>query len=84
MKSYAFALISAREYPTVKILDHPNIWGGVQFCINVSEKPYSRDLEDAMIAHGIEWLFCPVSEEDGAQWWDSMRISAMTTQAFRR
>ena len=30
---------------TLKILDHPYIWGGVQFCINVSEKPYTSELE---------------------------------------
>lgn len=72
MKNYSFASISAREYPTVKLLDHPYIWGGVQFCLNVSEKPYARDLAEAMDARGIEWLFCPVSEEGGALWWDSL------------
>lgn len=72
MKSYSFAPISAREYPTVKILDNPYIWGGVQFCVNVSEKPYTPEQEAAMAAHGIEWVFCPVSEDDGALWWESM------------
>ena len=71
MKAYDFAPISAREYPTAKILDHPYIWGGVQFCVNVSEKPYSPELEAAMTAHGIEWAFYPVSEEVGADWKDS-------------
>ena len=68
MKNYNFALISAREYPTLKILDHPYIWGGVQFCINVSEKPYSDELVSAMNEHGIEWMYLPVSEELGADW----------------
>ena len=72
MKTYSFAPLSAREYPTVKLLDHPYIWGGVQFSLNVSEKPYSPELEAAMVAHGIEWSFRPVSEDDGALWWDSL------------
>ena len=71
MKTYTFAPISAREYPTVKILDNPYIWGGVQFCVNVSEKPYTPELEAAMAAHGIEWVHCPVSEDPGADWLDS-------------
>ena len=75
MKTYSFAPISAREYPTVKILDHPHIWGGVQFCVNVSEKPYSPELENAMAAHGIEWVFCPVSEEDGVDWTHSLKVA---------
>lgn len=73
MKNYDFAPISAREYPTVKILDHPYIWGGVQFCLNVSEKAYSKELEDAMANHGIEWLHCPVSEDTGADWYLSLK-----------
>ena len=68
MKTYTFAPISAREYPTLKILDNPYIWGGVQFCVNVSEKPYTPELEAAMAAHGIEWVHCPVSEDPGADW----------------
>ena len=71
MKSYTFAPISAREYPTVKILDHPYIWGGVRFCVNLSEKPYTPELEAAMADHGIAWIHCPVSEEPGADWWES-------------
>lgn len=73
MKTYSFASISAREYPTVKLLDHPYIWGGVQFCVNVSEKPYTPELERAMAAHGIEWIFCPVSEDVGANWEVSLK-----------
>ena len=72
MKIYSFAPILACEYPTIKLLDHPYIWGGVQFSLNVSEKPYSSELEKAMAGHGIEWVWCPVSEDDGAQWWDSL------------
>ena len=73
MKNYDFAPISAREYPTVQILDNPYIWGGVQFCLNVSEKAYSKDLEDAMAKHCIEWLHCPVSEDTGADWYHSLK-----------
>lgn len=68
MRAYTFAPISAREYPTLHLLDNPYIWGGVQFCVNLSEKPYSPELEAAMTAHGIEWVHCPVSEEPGADW----------------
>ena len=72
MKIYSFAHISACEYPTVRLLDHPYIWGGVQFSLNVSEKPYSTELKAAMASHGIEWGFCSVSEDDGAEWWGSL------------
>lgn len=48
MKLYTFAPISAREYPTITLLDNPFIWGGVQFCVNVSEKPYSVDIARAL------------------------------------
>ena len=68
MRSYSFAPIAARDYPTVEILDHPYIWGRVSFCINVSEKPYSAELVEAMRVHGIEWLYHPVSEDLGADW----------------
>jgi hypothetical protein len=73
MKTYDFAPIAAREYPTVKILDHPYIWGGVEFCLNVSEKAYAKDLDVAMKEHGIQWLHCPVSEDEGADWLDSLK-----------
>ena len=72
MKIYAFAPISACEYPTIRLLDHPYIWGGVQYSLNVSEKPYSPELKAAMASHGIEWGFCSVSEEEGAEWWGSL------------
>jgi protein-tyrosine phosphatase len=68
MRTYSFAPIAAREYPSVKILDHPYIWGGVSFCINVSEKPYSEELVEAMKERGIEWVHLPVSEELGEDW----------------
>lgn len=71
MKIYSFAPISARDYPTVSILDHPYIWGGVQFCVNLSEKPYTQELVDALAAHGIEWIHFPLSEQIGASWWDT-------------
>ncbi len=68
MRSYSFAPIAAREYPSVRILDHPYIWGGVQFCINVSEEPYPPELVDAMKEHNIEWIHLPVSEDLGSDW----------------
>ena len=71
MKTYNFAPIAACEYPTVIILDHPHIWGGVKFCINLSEKPYSPELVTTLAYHGIEWIHCPVSEESGADWLES-------------
>ena len=81
MKSYSFAPISAREYPTIRLLDHPFIWGGVRFCLNVSEKPYTPELEAAMIQHGIDWAFCPVSEEMGADWKESMKTGLIALNA---
>ena len=75
MKSYSFVPISARDYPTVKILDHPYIWGGVRFCVNLSEKPYSPELVEALAEHRIEWIHCPLSEEDGTSWWSAYSIA---------
>ena len=72
MKIYSFAPISAREYPTVRILDHPYIWGGVGFCLNVSEKPYSEELKQALSKYGVQWLHCPVSEDNGIDWNESI------------
>lgn len=54
MKLYTFAPISAREYPTIALLDNPFIWGGVQFCVNVSEKPYPVDIARALAERGID------------------------------
>lgn len=75
MKSYTFAPIAAREYPSFRLLDNPYIWGGVRFCVNVSEKPYPTDLVKALRDRGIEWIYCPVSEADGAQWLDSLIVA---------
>ena len=72
MRLYTFAHIADREYPTLHLLDHPYIWGGVRFCVNVSEKPYSTDVVEAMAEHGIDWIHCPVSEEPGSNWRDSL------------
>ena len=84
MKSYTFAPIAAREYPTVKILDNPYIWGGVDCCINLSEKPYSPELEAAMSAHGIEWRHLPISEEDDADWCDALNEALTSLQVAYR
>ena len=75
MRSYSFAPIAAREYPSVKVLDHPFIWGGVSFCINVSEEPYPPELVEAMKEHGIEWIHLPVSEELGADWTPAIKTA---------
>ena len=75
MKTYTFAPIAAREYPSLRLLDNPYIWGGVRFCVNVSEKPYTADLVKALRDRGIEWIYCPVSEADGAQWLDSLIVA---------
>ena len=81
MKSYTFASIAAREYPSLRLLDNPYIWGGVRFCVNVSEKPYTADLVKALRNRGIEWICCPVSEADGAQWLDSL-ITALPRMLY--
>ena len=68
MKTYTFARISAREYPTLQQLANPHIWGDVQLCINLSEKPYSPEIRAAIEARGVEWHHWPISEESGADW----------------
>ena len=75
MKSYSYAPKSARDYQTVKVLDHLYVWGGIRLCVNLSEKPYSTELVEAMAEHGIEWIHCPLSEEDGASWWSAYRTA---------
>lgn len=72
MKSYTFAPIAAHEYPTIALLDNPYIRGGVSFCVNVSEKPYPVELAKALVDHGIDWIYCPISEELSAQWSDAL------------
>lgn len=75
MKAYTFAPIAAREYPTLKLLEHPYIWGGVQFCVNLSEKPYSSEYQRAMTKQGIEWVHCPISEDPGSEWIEALSIA---------
>ena len=75
MRTYSFAPISAREYPSVTILDHPYIWSGVSFCINVSEEPYSSELVEALKGHSIEWVHLPVSEELGSDWTSALEMA---------
>ena len=72
MKTYSFAPISAREYPTIALLDNPYIWGGVKYCVNVSEKPYPEEIVSAMKEKGIYWIHCPVSEDEGTRWDESL------------
>lgn len=81
MRAYSFAPIAAREYPTIALLDNPYIWGGVRFCINVSEKPYPVELAKALADRGIDWIYCPTSEEDGAQWLDAL-ITALPRMLY--
>lgn len=69
MKTYQFAPISAREFPTLHLLDNPYIWGGVGFALNVSEKPYPPEIERAMKEKGIQWVHIPVSETDFSESW---------------
>ena len=71
MKTYSFAPVAAREYPTLALLDNPYIWGGVGYSLNVSEKPYPPEIVEAMKERGIEWDHIPVSETDFEEFWDS-------------
>lgn len=75
MKAYTFAQISAREYPTVSMLNNPYIWGDVSFCVNLSERPYSPELIAEFANHGIEWIHCPISEEVGDDWLGALSIA---------
>lgn len=84
MRSYSFAPIAAREYPTVSILDHPYIWGGVSLVVNVSEKPYPLEIEKKMLEKGILWIHCPVSEDEGKPWVESlMKALPLMEKAYR-
>ena len=69
MRTYSFAPISAREYPTLYILENPFIWGGVGFCLNVSEKPYPPEIIEVMKRKGIAWYHIPISETDFTKSW---------------
>ena len=75
MRSYPFAPIAAREYPSVRNLDHPYIWGGVALAVNVSEKPYSLEIAKKMEEKGIRWIHCPVSEKERMDWTESLKVA---------
>ena len=79
MKTYSFAPISAREYPTLHILDNPYIWGGVGFALNVSEKPYPAEIIKAMTEKGIQWEQISVSETDFSMSWLQSLIKGVSS-----
>ena len=63
MKSYRFSNLTVRSYPTPADVANPWIYGGVQLVINVSERPYSKEIADAFKAKGIEFHHFPLVEE---------------------
>ena len=63
MKSYPFANLTVRPYPTLADIANPWIFGGAQVVVNVSEKPYPKDIAAAMVAKGIETYHFPLVEE---------------------
>ena len=85
MRTYQFAPIAAREYPTLHLLENPYIWGGVGFVLNVSEKPYPPEIVKAMKVKGIRWEHIPVSETDFTESWlpSVVRGVKMLDDAYR-
>ncbi len=62
MKTYDFARIQARPFPTVAELKNPNIYGYVRYVLNVSDVEYPEEIENRMYELGIQTYHFPLVE----------------------
>ncbi len=62
MKSYDFARIQARPFPTAAELGNPYIYGRVKYVLNVSDKDYPKEIAEGMARLGIRSFFLPLVE----------------------
>lgn len=63
MKTYTFAKLSVRGFPTILELNHPYIYGDVQVIINVSGHDYPEDVLSVIKSKNIRWYHFPLEEE---------------------
>ena len=64
MKTYSFAKLQARWYPTMEEIANPFIYGRVQNVVNVSELQYDVEMQRAFDEKGVSTKFLPLSEND--------------------
>lgn len=62
MKTYDFARIQARPFPTVAELKNPYIYGYVRYVLNVSDVEYPEEIGNGMYELGIQTYHFPLVE----------------------
>ncbi len=62
MKTYDFAKIQARPFPTTAELRNPYIYGRVKYVLNVSDTDYPEEIKVGMTRLGIRSFFLPLVE----------------------
>lgn len=62
MKTYVFARIQARPFPTVAELRNPYIYGRVRYVLNVSDADYPEEIKAGMARLGIRSFYLPLVE----------------------
>ena len=62
MKTYQFARIQARSYPTLAEVRNPFIYGRAGCVVNVSEKGYPKELRKELDLHGLQLWHFPLVE----------------------
>ena len=62
MKTYDFAKIQARPFPTAAELKNPYIYGHVRYVLNVSDVKYPEEIEKRMNEMGIQTYYLPLVE----------------------
>jgi len=77
MKTYSFAKLQARPYPTLSEIANPYIYGDVRCVINVSEKAYPTEIVAAFRQKGISFFHYPLREEDGEMDIQNIRMAVM-------
>ena len=62
MKTYDFARIQARPFPTAAELKNPYIYGRVRYVLNVAEADYPEEIKKGMEELGIQTYHLPLVE----------------------
>ncbi len=62
MKTYDFARIQARSFPTAAELKNPYIYGHVRYVLNVSDVKYPEEIEKRLNEMGIQTYYLPLVE----------------------
>ena len=62
MKTYVFARIQARPFPTAAELKNPYIYGHIRYVLNVSDVEYPEEIGKEMNELGIQTYHLPLVE----------------------